>query len=174
MNIQTREEIIAGLNEKVSAFNQYISSLGKEQYEFAPNDKWSAGQNLDHLVRSIKPLQWAYSLPKFILKMMFGKANRASRTYDELVTKYKTKLQQGGRASGRFIPPVVSFVQKNELIGRYNHEKEKLVKKIRKQNERDLDKYILPHPLLGKLTLREMLFFTIHHNEHHLNLLKSR
>ena len=37
----------------------------------------------------------------------------------------------------------------------------------------DLDKYVLPHPLLGKVTLREMLYFTIHHNEHHLELLKA-
>jgi|SRR5882672_10633400 len=49
-----------------------------------------------------------------------------------------------------------------------------LIAKIEKQSEADLDKYILLHPLLGKLILREMLYFTIHHNEHHLELLKSR
>jgi len=47
------------------------------------------------------------------------------------------------------------------------------VKKIKNYNEANLDKYIIPHPLLGKLTLREMLFFTIHHNEHHLDLIKK-
>jgi hypothetical protein len=30
-----------------------------------------------------------------------------------------------------------------------------------------LDLLILPHPLLGKLTLREMLYFTLYHVEHH-------
>ena len=34
-------------------------------------------------------------------------------------------------------------------------------------SEKDLDNYILPHPLLGKLTIREMLFFTIYHVQHH-------
>ena len=34
-------------------------------------------------------------------------------------------------------------------------------------SEKQLDTFILPHPLLGKLTLREMLYFTIYHAEHH-------
>jgi len=32
-----------------------------------------------------------------------------------------------------------------------------------------LDKFMLPHPLLGKLAVREMLFFTMYHNLHHVN-----
>ncbi len=174
MQIQDKPQIISSLNEKVDAFNNYILSLNKEQFESTPNGKWSAGQNLDHLIRSIKPLQLAYGLPKFALLILFGKTNRPSRTYDELVTKYETKLAAGGKASGPFIPPIISFEKKDELIRKYAAHKQKLITKIEKQSERDLDKYILPHPLLGKVTLREMLYFTIHHNQHHLELLKSR
>jgi hypothetical protein len=119
-------------------------------------------------------LQVAYALPKFAIVVMFGKTNRASKTYDELVIKYKAKLAAGGRASGPFIPPAVGFEKKDELIKKYTRQKQKLITKIEKQSEADLDKYILPHPLLGKVTLREMLYFTIHHNVHHLELLKSR
>lgn len=174
MQIHNKSEIIAALNEKVEAFNSFIAPLNKEQFEATPNDKWSAGQNLDHLIRSIRPLQPAYALPKFMLKMMFGKANRPSRTYDEVVVKYKNKLAVGFRASGQFVPPVILFEQKELLLKKYTRQKEKLISKIKKQKEEDLDRYILPHPLLGKLTLREMLYFTIYHNEHHLEFLRSR
>lgn len=174
MPIEYKPQIIFALNEKIDAFNNYIEPLSKEQFEATPNGKWSAGQNLDHLIRSIKPLQLAYRLPKFALFILFGKTNRASRTYDELVTKYKTKLTAGGKASGPFIPPVISFEKKETLIRKYKEQKQKLIAKVEKQDEKDLDTYILPHPLLGKVTLREMLFFTIHHNEHHLELLKNR
>jgi len=174
MPIYTKQEIAFALNEKVNAFNNYILPMSKEQFEVTPGGKWSAGQNLYHLILAIKPLQLAYSLPKFILKTMFGKANRPSKTYDELVAKYKKKLLEGGRASAPFVPPAISFEQKDALIKKYVQHKERLSRKIEKQNEEDLDRYILPHPLLGKLTLREMLFFTVHHNEHHLELLKSR
>lgn len=173
MQIHDKPEIITALHEKVDAFNQYISLLNKEQFEASPNGKWNAGQNLDHLIRAIKPLQAAYSLPKFALAILFGKANRASRTYDELVIKYKTKLAAGGKAGKAFIPPAINFEKKDTLIKKYAAQKQKLITKIENQSEANLDKYILPHPLLGKLTLREMLYFTIYHNEHHLQLLKS-
>ena len=174
MQIHNKPEIISALNEKIDAFNNYITPLSKEQFEATPNGKWSAGQNLDHLIRAIKPLQPAYGLPKIALRIMFGKTNRSSKPFDELVAKYKAKLAAGGRASGPFIPPFISFEKKDVLIRKYTEQKQKLISKIEKQNEKDLDVYILPHPLLGKVTLREMLYFTIHHNEHHLELLKNR
>jgi hypothetical protein len=174
MQIHDKPQIISALNENVDAFNNYITPLIKEQFEVCPNGKWSAGQNLDHLIRAIKPLQLAYGLPKFALRILFGKTNRPSKTYDELVAKYKAKLAAGGRASGPFIPPFIGFEKKDGLIKKYAEQKQKLIAKIEKQSEKDLDAYILPHPLLGKVTLREMLYFTIHHNEHHLESLKSR
>lgn len=174
MSINNKEEIKKALDEKVNAFNNYILPLNKEQLEATPGNKWSAGQNLDHLIRSIRPLPPVYSLPKFMLKIMFGKANRPSKTYEELVEKYKSRLSTGGRANDPFVPQTIVFEQKEALIKKYNRHKQNLFNKIEKQSEEDLDKYILPHPLLGKITLREMLFFTIFHNEHHLELLKAR
>ena len=155
MVIQNKQEIIAALGEKINSFINYIAGLNKEEFESTPNGKWSAGQNLEHLIRAIQPLQQAYGLPKFVLHILFGKTNRPSRSYGEIVAKYKSKLTAG-------------------LIKKYEHQKKKLIAKIEKQTEENLDKYILPHPLLGKVTLREMLFFTIHHNEHHLESLKNR
>lgn len=174
MVIQNKQEIIAALGEKINSFINYIAGLNKEEFESTPNGKWSAGQNLEHLIRAIQPLQQAYGLPKFVLHILFGKTNRPSRSYGEIVAKYKSKLTAGGRASGPFIPPLIIFERKDGLIKKYEHQKKKLIAKIEKQTEENLDKYILPHPLLGKVTLREMLFFTIHHNEHHLESLKNR
>ena len=34
-------------------------------------------------------------------------------------------------------------------------------------SESDLDTLQAPHPLLGKLTLRELMYFTIYHAQHH-------
>jgi hypothetical protein len=41
-----------------------------------------------------------------------------------------------------------------------------------KQEER-LDQYLAPHPLLGKITLRELTFFTIYHSHHHLDSIRK-
>jgi hypothetical protein len=36
-------------------------------------------------------------------------------------------------------------------------------------SEAELDRYTLPHPLLGDLTMREMLCFTLYHNQRHIS-----
>jgi hypothetical protein len=48
-----------------------------------------------------------------------------------------------------------------------------LNKRLKKYSEASLDELILPHPLLGKLTLREMLYFTIYHAGHHHHLIET-
>lgn len=172
MPIDNKNEIIDALNKNVNAINLFIASLNKEQFENHHDGKWSAGENLYHLISSIKPLQTAFRLPKFVLKLLFGMANRQSKTYEALVEKYRSKLSAGGKALARFTPPIIYFESKHQLLKEYDIQKDKLIMKIKKQRESELDNYILPHPLLGKITLREMLFFTIYHNEHHLQIIK--
>src|SRR5258705_2289468 len=138
MQIQSKPQIVSALNENVDAFNRYIALLNKDEFETTPNGKWSAGQNLDHLIRAIKPLQLAYRLPKFFLKLSFGLTNRPSRSYEQLVEKYNYKLAEGGKASGPFIPPVILFENKSHLLKTYEKQKLNLIKKIQGQKENDL------------------------------------
>jgi uncharacterized damage-inducible protein DinB len=51
---------------------------------------------------------------------------------------------------------------------------QELVRAAGRWSERALDARQLPHPLLGKLTVREMLFFTLYHNRHHVDVVKRR
>ncbi|MFM9840472.1 MAG: DinB family protein [Cyclobacteriaceae bacterium] len=147
-------------------FINSIQSLPKEQWQISYNNKWSAAQQLDHIIKSVSPVKLAFSLPKFLLKLVFGKANRKSRSYDELVTKYHEKLKAGGKASARFVPPprIDSAESLSTKLAEVTHS---LATKINSFSEEQLDLLILPHPLLGKLTLREMLYFTIYHVQHH-------
>ena len=172
MAIIDKQDIAIALSEKVAMVISYMENLGDNEFVLSKNEKWSAGQTLDHLIKAVQPLQPAFSLPKFLLRILFGKANRPSRNYDELVEKYKMKIAAGGKAKGRFIPTSIDASSKDGLIKKYGDQIANLVRKIGRQSENELDNYILPHPLLGKITLREMLFFTIYHNEHHLDALK--
>jgi len=89
------------------------------------------------------------------------------------VAKYHEKLQKGGRASGRFIPKSFRFDQKADGIKALHALLAKLEKQIRGYSEETLDTLILPHPLLGKITLREMIYFTAYHAEHHEELVRK-
>lgn len=112
-------------------------------------------------------------LPKFLLTLRFGTRNRPERTYDELVAKYYQKLDEGGQASSAFIPPQIESEQKEQLLAQYEAEKIRLIKVLQKWSEKQLSTNIAPHPLLGKCTVRELLYFTICHNYHHLSSIKD-
>ena len=158
-------------------FNQLTDTclqISDTEFFLRPGEKWSAAENVDHLIRSLKTTRLAYSLPKSFVRMGFGKPNRSSRSYEELVTKYKLKLEQGGRASGRYIPKKLS-VKKMQIMQEWQKQNEKYLEAVELNwKDHQLDQYIAPHPLLGKITLRELCYFTIFHTEHHLNTIKAR
>lgn len=167
-----KSELQARLRENHSAFTAFLQGLDSETFIRSNNGKWTPAQQLDHIRRSVQPVKLAFGLPKFVLKLVFGTANRPSRSYAEVVAKYQARLQSGGRASGRFVPPAIAASQQKALTTSVMALTEGLCRTMDGYTEQQLDTLILPHPLLGKLTLREMLYFTIYHVEHHLVLTK--
>ena len=168
-----REQIAQLLETNHAHFIKQVTELNEADFCYAPRDKWSAAQQLDHLVRSVSPVNMALGLPKFIVQWKFGTANRSSKTYEGLIDKYNLKLLEGGRASGRFVPPAVKAGSRQKLLTQLTGVVNKLCHKTKKHSEEALDTYILPHPLLGKLTFREMLYFTAYHVEHHKHLVEK-
>lgn len=161
------------LTEKHQLFSDFVGSLSSDEFSFRKSDKWTAGEQLEHILLSVRPLRQALSLPKFILKLIWGQSNRAGRDYEGLVNKYLSKLESGGRATGRFIPKAVPVEKRNRIRRALDHELRRLCAGLDSFTEKELDQYVLPHPLLGKLTLREMMFFTIYHVQHHEVLTKK-
>jgi DinB superfamily len=172
--ITTKEEIAAAIQTGFTAFADYTAGLGEAVFTYTPIGKWSAGQQLEHLLRSTRPVYMALGLPTFLLRLLFGKPKRQARTYDELVAKYQAKLLAGGVASGRFVPPTVHFAEKGAKLQQFIQLQQKLHARVLRLSDTKLDNCLLPHPLLGKLTLREMLYFTVYHTEHHLAILQKQ
>jgi hypothetical protein len=167
-----RSEIVNALINNHTQFIRTLQAMPAEEVKRSMNGKWSPAQLLDHLVRSVSPVRLAFSLPSFVLKWKFGTANRPSRTYEALVEKYHAKLSEGGKASGSFIPGGnIDVKAHSDKLMNVVHS---LCTKIGSYSEDQLDRYILPHPLLGKLTLREMLYFTAYHVDHHHAQITSR
>ncbi|MGH2552911.1 MAG: hypothetical protein ACRDEB_04300, partial [Chitinophagaceae bacterium] len=98
--IQIEEQLHAAASE----FYNYCLSLPDDKFFSQHGEKWSAAQQVKHLITSTNMARLPFVLPGFLVRLIGGKPNRKSRTIDELVNKYKVKLQQGGRASGRYVP----------------------------------------------------------------------
>jgi hypothetical protein len=164
MNIS---ELRQKLNESHAQFISTIRNVSDADFTKSVDQKWTAGQQLEHIIKSVAPVNQAFGLPGFALRLLFGKANRASRTYDQLVEKYQGKLKLGGKAPDRFAPAPITVEQRENRIKKLEKLNGSLNKRLAGFSESQLEQFILPHPLLGKLTLREMLYFTIYHAGHH-------
>lgn len=163
-----KKSIINSLIQRHQKFGQYVDALSKEDFEISKKEKWSAGQDLDHILKSIKPLSEILSNKKIIITK-FGKGNGISSNYEILVSRYKDKLAEGGTAFGQFVPEKITWDKKEDLLRQLYELTEKITECLQRYTEEELDELLLPHPLLGSLTVREMMYFTNYHVEHHQN-----
>lgn len=175
MEVQTKKQILDQLEVTYHELLHWLRGQADDQFDRpeAPG-KWSAGQHADHLVKSTKPLRKGLSMPKIALRTTFGVCNRAERSFDEVLEKYRIGLAEGGKAYGRYLPDPIRNEDKWSVISNLENEMQELRLEIEKWKEEHLSKYILPHPLIGKLTVREMLYFSIFHVQHHLAILRNR
>ena len=135
--------------------------------------KWTTGQHIDHLIRSTAPINKMFKLPKFVLKYKFGVNNRSERTFDETHQRYLKALENGMKSFGRFSPKEIKNSDKAQKLSELKCQGKKFVANINKQSEENLSKYIVPHPAIGYLTLRELAYFTAFHTKHHHDILKE-
>ena len=171
----TKTEIITAAEDAFKQFSETGSNINESMLFKRPGDKWSAAEHMQHLIISTNTTTLAYTLPKFLVRWVGGTPNRPSKTYDELKEKYYKKLSEGGKASGRFVPkPIEIKYGKQKLLSNWQKATEKFIKALNNnRTEKDLDSYLARHPLLGRITLRELCYFTIFHTQHHLHSIQK-
>ncbi|HQU35607.1 MAG TPA: DinB family protein [Anaerolineales bacterium] len=164
-------DLLSKLKDSNQRVINWFTEIPAGKFFHREGEVWSASDNVDHLIRSHKPIALALKLPRLTLRTMFGAANQPSRSYEAICGVYKDTLAAGGVASGKYLPnqqtPAKPEVAKMELLNQFSKASADVVSVAEKWNEDDLDGYLLPHPLIGKLTIREMLYFTIYHNLRH-------
>lgn len=168
-----KEDINLALEEKHQTLLNWLGDLEDDKWELGPSGKWTTGQHVLHLLQSISRLNLALSLPRFILRYKYGKANRKVRDYNSVVNRYHERLKESNGAT--FGPSrnmkIPKLKDKSYLLNRIQTENKKLQYKTHKWTNEELDSFILPHPLMGKMPVREMIMWTAYHVEHHTKTL---
>lgn len=161
--------IIQGLQTNFGTLFQVLETLpeGQLSQPLAPG-KWSIGQHAKHLLLSAQPVTKGMQLPKPALLNAFGtRGERLERSEEELVKVYRSALAGGVKAPPKFTPEELTEAQKAGLVADLKQELNDLTSTIDQWSETDLSEYVMPHPALGVLTIREMLIFTVYHTQHH-------
>jgi hypothetical protein len=170
MNIQS---LTSALSQNHNSFIGYINDLSNDEYSFRYGEKWTARQQLEHIVLCVKPLVRALSTDKTVLEQNFGVATNPGRTYEELLNIYVSKLSEGGKAPEKFVPQSTLSNEREILSETLAKLIADLNNNIENFSEQELNRLCLPHPLLGNISIREMLYNAIYHVEHHHILTKQ-
>jgi hypothetical protein len=168
---RSRTEISAALDALERETAVRLEELSDEEFLTPQGAHWSPAGHVRHLAKSVRAVARGMALPAVVL-LPFGLARGGSRTFEEVRRAYGETLAAGGQA-GRFAPGP-THEERGAIVSGWRSANRQLSGALADWSEKALDRYRLPHPLLGKLTVREMLFFTVHHNAHHARRVLER
>ncbi len=171
---QTKADLIARLNEVNTGVAASVQAQSPEQFNRGTETEWSPANYLKHLLLSNKPFVKGLGRSKELLESAFGLTDRPSRTFEDVVNEYTARIAGGVRAEDS--PTVVPITfripegiadEQAYLIETWNATHANLIDVLGQWSEDELNRYQIPHPVMNLITVREMLFFTLHHNTIH-------
>jgi hypothetical protein len=157
----TRDWLISFYNAHQQLM-QYVGGLSKEELLYSEPDKWNAGRQLQHVYLCLVAMSKGLSSKAYIIQN-FGQIDRAVLSYPEVITWYKSGLAAGGKAPERFVPGPFAVDQKEQLLQDLEQLLQTLSNQLEGYSEEELDTLALPHPFLGKLSIREFFFLMTEH-----------
>lgn len=175
---RTGPDLHTALGTVLAQGTAYLATMPLDRF-FAPQGSaWSPADHVRHLEAASSPLVLALRLPRWLLALRFGRSRGKSRPYAEMREVYLARLAAGAGA-GRFTPrpevmPADPGARRAEIINAWTRVTIELQHALSRWPEDALDRGLLPHPLLGRLTVREMLEFTLYHSAHHLRRVAER
>jgi DinB superfamily len=164
-------ELLTNLNPKFFDMENLANSFEETAFFKQPHaEKWSAAQNIVHLINSTKGIASALKDPSVL--GAYGKAERPSNDFDTIKNNYRIGLA-AFQAKGMPYKHLDTEGSKENLLQNFKDINQKLVARAAQLQEDDFDTLQLPHPLLGMMTLREMLYFTADHTRHHFDIVEK-
>jgi hypothetical protein len=169
----SQSEILSALSEVSNEVENQFNSIPADVFFVNQPPAWSPAEKLLHLIKSVAAVSKGLKLPRTAISLMFGKSDGPGKSFIELREVYLDQIKKGARASEKFVPsvdlnPADKTQEKARMIEKWKEVSGRLNSALEEWKEEDLDRYLMPHPILGKLTVREMLFFTLYHNRHHM------
>jgi hypothetical protein len=175
---QSLLELNQTLTRLVAEGTACLASMPETGFFARQGQAWSPAEHVRHLQKSSAPLALALKLPQFLLRLRFGTRDGPSRSFARMREAYLARLEAGADA-GKFTPeaerpPANPADRRREIMNSWTRVTVDLTGALAGWSEPALDRHQLPHPLLGDLSVREMLCFTVYHTAHHLRRVRER
>jgi hypothetical protein len=174
----SRPDLIAAFRRLGLEGGAYLASIPGSEFFEPQGGAWSPAEHARHLAKAARPFAQALRMPRIVIGLRFGLHRGPSLPFAELRQRYLAQLAAGGTA-GRFTPserprPADAERGRDEVLAGWHAANLSLEGAVSGWAEGALDRYRLPHPLLGPLTVREMMAFSVYHTAHHLRRVAER
>lgn len=171
-------EIAAALRRVREESAEYWKSFTTSEFLAPIGSAWSPAENVRHLTKSMRAVSQGLRMPRWVLWLAFRSSRGTSRGYTEIRETYRARLAKGASA-GKFAPSprapsADADGERARVMAAHEAAVHELASLVLRWPERALNQRQLPHPLLGRLTVREMLLFTVYHNQHHVDVVRRR
>lgn len=160
-----KSEIITNLNKAHSVF--WDTAIHLPNPTNSVNGKWSVTQNVEHINIGLLRVSNYLTLPKSSIESNFGLSERASTSNETVVKVFENAFRNGVKATAPFIPGLNLETSVDQLVSQGKNLLEVFISNLQNWSEEELETFNCPHPVLGKITVREILYFTIYHVQHH-------
>ncbi len=166
MTSLTGSEIATDLMTRAHEVIATFTQLPEDTFFTGPKGRWSAAQHLGHLslVRQKVNLglQAKEQLPEAVER--FGTYDLVRQSYLDMLARTPAVFLQ----NNPFRVDPDATVTKADVIATYSQYSQACEQLLTDWQEEQLSQKAMKHPLLGLLSVREMLYFVHYHEWHHM------
>jgi uncharacterized damage-inducible protein DinB len=171
--MHNKSEIISALETQNLEFQTLLSSISPEQFFDDSSESWSVGQHVQHITSAVNRVAQGLANPGLLPKREPTTASRdfatLKQTYLDTLknTPVETLRQFGSRVTLEERQDLEAY--KTQMISSFANAITNFNTALEGFDEENLETLGMPHPLLGIISSREMVFFIVYHNTHHHN-----
>jgi DinB superfamily len=163
----TQAELVQALEARHKEVGDYFSNLSEETFLAETAPKWNPGQHLIHLTRANSRIAQGFQARDSLPNNDSGQA----KSYEVVRETYLATLSHAPSellAKNGAAVQVEANSSQSQILEAYQRAGTGLKQGVQTWTEAELDAKAMPHPLLGLLSVREMLEFALYHDLHHL------
>jgi nitrate/nitrite-specific signal transduction histidine kinase len=172
-NPYSKTELCTALKNQNLEFQTLLSSIQTRKFFDDSSEKWSVGHHVQHITSAVNRVAQGLANPGVLPKREPVTASRGFTTMRDAIlealqnTPSETLRQLGSRVTLEKHDNLEAY--KTQLISSFANAITNFNTALESFSEEHLETLGMPHPLLGIISSREMVFFIVYHNTHHHN-----
>jgi hypothetical protein len=159
-------ELLETLTERQAALVAHAAQLPEAFFLSGSSEKWGPAHHLLHLVITYDRIGYACTIPEKLPDY-----NAPARRYAAVQALYQASLAAvppGALTNTPLTPQLETSATQDAVLEQYRQAGQRFLERIQTWADPDLDVKGMKHPLMGIVSVREMLMFCAYHDTHHL------